>query len=391
MSLRNAAAAGKRVLDVNIIGAIGWDVTVQEFIQHVKSFGEVDEIHLDITSEGGLVFDGLAIIHYLASHKARKTARVNGLAASMASCIACACDEVSIPANAFFMIHNPSGGAWGEAGDLRKAAELLEQIKPALAKTYERGGRCKWSTEEIVQKMDEETWLTGAEAVEAGLCDVLLPAVAIAAMDVRVDGFAKVPAALTACLGAVGEDGPKGPEGQPGEADAELRIPVRIDTFITAKSPTAEAETKKGFFAQMLDRVMGRKHADAPEAAPQDVQTLRAELQAAHARVDALQSVVGERDRWQNEATKLRADLQSANARVAEMETQAKTVLDHLDEIGFAPREAMELPTPVSDATPDADTDEAKLERWRAMEDGEKKQAFFAEHKEALWRANKKT
>ena len=80
----------------------------------------------------------------------------------MASAIACACDELKIDANAFLMVHNPWTMALGNAGDLRKEAEVLDQYRDALLAIYRSKFDC---SDEVIKKMlDEETWIVGESA-----------------------------------------------------------------------------------------------------------------------------------------------------------------------------------------------------------------------------------
>ena len=124
------------------------------------------------------MFDGNAIYNMLKQHPAKVTAYVDGLAASMASVIVMAADHVVMPENALMMIHNPWSMSVGDADALRKDADLLDKVKTTLLLAY---GRSMMTDQEISQMMDDETWLTGAEAVEMGFADELVAEVAMAA------------------------------------------------------------------------------------------------------------------------------------------------------------------------------------------------------------------
>ena len=124
-----------------------------------------EDFEIEITSYGGSVTAGLAICNLLKQASAnghKTTAHVIGIAASMASAIACACDELKIDANAFLMVHNPWTMALGNAIDLRKEAEVLDQYRDALLAIY----RTKFDTsDEVIKKMlDDETWIVGESA-----------------------------------------------------------------------------------------------------------------------------------------------------------------------------------------------------------------------------------
>ena len=91
----------------------------------------------------------------------------------MASAIACACDELKIDANAFLMVHNPWTMALGNAGDLRKEAEVLDQYRDALLAIYRSKFDC---SDEVIKKMlDDETWIVGESAPFFSLAAEVIP------------------------------------------------------------------------------------------------------------------------------------------------------------------------------------------------------------------------
>jgi ATP-dependent protease ClpP protease subunit len=127
----------------------------------------VEQIVLRINSPGGEVFEGLGILNMLRAHKASVTAVVDGLAASAASVIASACDEVVMSPGTQMMIHSPSVITWGNAVDLRKQADVLDGIERSLVEIYTgKAGEADWAA-----LLADETWMTAAEAVALGLAD----------------------------------------------------------------------------------------------------------------------------------------------------------------------------------------------------------------------------
>lgn len=105
------------------------DVTPTQVNAALNKLEKDEDFELEITSYGGSVTAGLAICNLLKKASAeghKTTAHVVGIAASMASAIACACDSLKIDANAFLMVHNPWTMALGNAIDLRKEAEVLD-------------------------------------------------------------------------------------------------------------------------------------------------------------------------------------------------------------------------------------------------------------------------
>ncbi len=125
---------------------------------------EDKEVEVKINSLGGDLFAGIAISNILKNHKAKTTAIVEGIAASSASIIAFGCDEIQIPQNAYLMIHKPSCWANGTADDLRKQADVLDNIQTAILDTYK--SKSKVEDTKINEMINNETWLKGSEAKE---------------------------------------------------------------------------------------------------------------------------------------------------------------------------------------------------------------------------------
>lgn len=165
----------------DVIGADFWGegVTAKQFAADLKAAGKVDLINVRINSPGGNVFDGLAIYNNLAQHPARVEVDVDGMALSIASIIAMAGDEIRIAANAMMMIHNPHGFAAGDAAELRRQADLMDQVKGNLINTYV--ARTKRDAVEISGWMDDETWFTAQDAVDNGFADSVTEELAVAA------------------------------------------------------------------------------------------------------------------------------------------------------------------------------------------------------------------
>lgn len=174
----------------------GWfGITADMFIREIKSLKDVSTINLRINSNGGNVFDGVAIYNYLKSHKARVEVDVDGLAASIASIIAMAGDEVRMADNAFMMIHDPWIVTGGTAGDLRKTADTMDGIRESLLDTYMH--KSKESRDVISGMMTAETWLNSSDAIKYGLADSVTGEMKIAAC-VHRDWFKNAPAGIVA-------------------------------------------------------------------------------------------------------------------------------------------------------------------------------------------------
>jgi len=162
-----AAADGA---EVSIFDEVGlWGVTVADFKKELDAVKDSPAITLYLNSVGGSVFDGMALYNLLLPLKDRLTVRVLGLAASIASIIALAGKRLIMADGAYLMIHNPVAGTIGSAEELRKTAELLDKIRDQMADLY--SAKSRKSRREVRRLMDEETWFTAEEAVEAGFAD----------------------------------------------------------------------------------------------------------------------------------------------------------------------------------------------------------------------------
>jgi ATP-dependent protease ClpP protease subunit len=145
-----------------------WGTSANEFVQQLNALN-VDQLDVHINSPGGEVDDGLAIFNALRQHRAHVTVYIDGLAASAASFIACAGDEVLISEFAQVMIHDAMGIEFGNAAELRAFADLLDRYSDNIAGIYAQqagGTSAQWR-----EPMRAETWYTGTEAVAAGLAD----------------------------------------------------------------------------------------------------------------------------------------------------------------------------------------------------------------------------
>ena len=157
------------------IGYDYWDdsgVTAKRISAALRSLDGADVV-VNINSPGGDVFEGLAIYNLLREYKGHVTVRVLGVAASAASFIAMAADEIQIARAGFFMIHNAWTGLWGNPNDLRETADFLEQIDDTIADIYHV--RSGLSMDELKADMDKERWINGRDAIDSGFADAFLP------------------------------------------------------------------------------------------------------------------------------------------------------------------------------------------------------------------------
>ena len=191
-----ARAADDGTAEVMIYDEIGlWGITAADFDRDLKALGEVTQINLRINSPGGDVFDGIAIFNMLRHHRARVAVTIDGIAASMASVIAMAGDEIAMPDNAMMMIHDPSGMVVGTSGDMRELADALDKVKESLVSAYAKSDLDRNRVAEIVTA---ETWLTADEALDLGFADRVDSPVRMAANFRQLARFQSVPEHLTA-------------------------------------------------------------------------------------------------------------------------------------------------------------------------------------------------
>ncbi len=171
-----------------------WGVSATQFAKDLKALGAVETIHLHISSDGGEVFDGRAIYNQLASHKARVIVYVDGIAASIASLIAMAGNEIRMGDGSFMMIHNAWTIAVGNASEMRRKADTLDLIDGSIRKTY--ASRTKQPVDKIKTWMDDETWMDAETAVERGFADVVAAPLQVAARLRNATRYSNIPAAL---------------------------------------------------------------------------------------------------------------------------------------------------------------------------------------------------
>jgi ATP-dependent Clp endopeptidase proteolytic subunit ClpP len=227
-----AQARGAEIVIYDEIGAFG--IPAKAFLDELKALGPIAELTLRINSPGGSVFDGVAIYNALKRHDAAITVWIDGIAASIASMIAMAGDEVVMPENAMLMLHDPSGLVMGTASDMRAMAEALDRMKAGMVAAYrDKSGR---DSPEIEAVMADETWLSAEEAVALGLADRVEAPVRMAAQ-FDLSRFRNTPPQLAA-LAAV-------PTSQEDDmSDSKKASPRQPGLDASATSQAAPPETR---------------------------------------------------------------------------------------------------------------------------------------------------
>lgn len=146
----------------------GWfgGITAKTFADALRDLGKVDALDIYVNSPGGSVFDGIAIYNQIRRFSGERIIHIDGIAASIASVIAMAGDEINIASNGTVMIHDPWGAAFGTAEAVRKTADTLDQVRDTILDTYvaKTGGK----KDQISEWMAAETWMTADQAIERG-------------------------------------------------------------------------------------------------------------------------------------------------------------------------------------------------------------------------------
>ena len=287
---------------VNIFDAIGgwWGVSAAEFVEQLDSL-DVDELEVHVNSPGGAVWDGIAIMNALKAHRAKVVVIVDGLAASAASIVAMAGDEVVMAEGSQMMIHQASGGVWGNADYIRDMAAILDKIDNNLAGIYARrtgATRASW-----LDLMRAETWYNADEAVEAGLADradsSLEGVDAEAAFDLSIFNYAgrsKAPApaargllqvsnttgrrvvALTAAQLVADTQTPVSSE--PGKQNKEKDIMSDIMTGLRDRLGVTNAEADEATILAALDEALAERAEPTNASLPEGVVAIESETLA---------------------------------------------------------------------------------------------------------------
>ena len=158
---------GRRYRDENVVDS-------QDFIRALDGMVKAGpgDIHVRINSPGGDVGEGIAIYNAIRSVKSRVVCTIDSVAYSMASVIALAGRETRMQDTGQFMLHNPSGGAWGGEKEMIAALNALKTAKAVLLKTY--SAKTGKTDEDILGLMAATTWMTAEEAKDHGFVDSVI-------------------------------------------------------------------------------------------------------------------------------------------------------------------------------------------------------------------------
>ena len=165
--------AGRTLYFDGYIAQDSWfddDITPKKFKAELTA--ATGDIAVWLNSPGGDVFAAGQIYTMLKEYEGKVTVKIDGIAASAASVIAMAGDEIVMSPVAMMMIHNPATVIFGEAGDLASGIKMLTEVKESIVNAYEE--RTGLSRSKISNMMDAETWFSAKKAVELGFADKIL-------------------------------------------------------------------------------------------------------------------------------------------------------------------------------------------------------------------------
>jgi len=165
---------GSEIVLSGTVGDLYWDecFTASDVILALAQVGRGQDVTIRLNSGGGIATEGAAIHSAIAAHGGRKTIVVEGIAASAASVIAMAGDDVVMSPGALMMVHDPSGFTFGTVDDHEKQITALTALATAMAGIYaEKTGK---GVDEVRADMRAEIWMTPEEAVSGGYADRVL-------------------------------------------------------------------------------------------------------------------------------------------------------------------------------------------------------------------------
>lgn len=164
-------AKGKKNAELVLYGTIGdtfWEegITGKSVVNALNELGNIENLDVRINSMGGDVFEGVTIYNRLKQMDAKVTVYVDGLAASIATIIAMAGDEVILSEGTLFMVHSPMTMAFGNQREFQDKIEILDTIEEEMLGIYAR--KTGLSRSEIRSLLHAETWMNAEEALEKG-------------------------------------------------------------------------------------------------------------------------------------------------------------------------------------------------------------------------------
>lgn len=195
MRITNRRADVVTVWLYGVIGAEYGGVSDTEFQQKFDEIPSDAHVALRIRSDGGDFYTALAMREVIIARLGKTVAYIDGLAASAATLVACACSKIVMGVGARFMIHEASAEMKGRVNDFEFAADELRKTNNTIAQIYR--DRWKGTQEELREAMRRETWLDAEQAVRMGFADEISEKLSAAASLSRDFGYKSIPAQLS--------------------------------------------------------------------------------------------------------------------------------------------------------------------------------------------------
>jgi ATP-dependent Clp protease protease subunit len=170
-NLNEEAGTAELYVYGEIVSEKWWDdgsVSPEEIKNALDPVMSIKHLDMYINSPGGSVFAGVAMYSILNRSEAHIVAHVDGIAASAATYLVMAADEIKMPENTMLMIHKPMSWGGGNADDFRSQADALDKIEETVVSMYDARFE-NLDADKIKEMMRAETYMTAAEAVEHGL------------------------------------------------------------------------------------------------------------------------------------------------------------------------------------------------------------------------------
>lgn len=271
--------AGKKA-KVYIYDEIGmWGITARSFMDALADVKGDWDLH--IATPGGSIFDGIPIYNAIKNHPGKVSGFVDGVCASMGSYIMLACDTLEIASNGWVMIHNAQGGAWGEATELRKQADVMDGLQETIVKGYM--AKTGLPHDELTELMDAETWMDAEEALSKGFVDTIGDSVEDVAACIDPKKFRNAPAMLVGTA-----DTPKRKDQQKKEEGNSMPI---IDKNTLVNCGIARSTASDEDAVAQLNEFVANAKADkaALKAANENVEAVEKERDAFKAKFEKAQ------------------------------------------------------------------------------------------------------
>ena len=344
--------------EIMIYGPIGSQVTAREVVQEFQE-ARGEDVLVRIHSEGGSVLEGEAILNAIRQHEGGTVfGQIDGMAFSMAGIIALELREnLTMPTDGWIMLHDVRVGAGGTADDLER---MLAQVKTMNASIAAKVSEAlNISEAEAAQRLKDEIWMSGADALEAGLVTSLNPAEALAAQ-FDADTFSNIPNEFLRAIR----------DRVPAEPDASTPNKPEMKLFKLFQNDKVETPTLE--VAEIGPEDLGAELAEAQKTLDETVATHSAELIARDVKhAEALKNALSEQE----------AELTAKHAEELAKKDEAIEAASNSSEEKANEILAQAGHSPVETTEPEEKTIK---EQYLALKPGEARAKFRAEHAEEL-------